>query len=140
MKLNEAYNIVNEENNEEILVETNKNELVELFKRVKQKKMTEGAAMNFIKNGANYTRLTNGLKKSDFILKGFSPDKSKWVEEYKSCFNQSDQQAAEAFFKKVLKAAFENLENINKTRRSDAETSAASSKERHEEKMRRLMK
>lgn len=138
MKLNEAYDIVNEENNEEILVETNKNELVELFKRVKQKKMTEGAAMNFIKNGANYTRLTNGLKKSDFILKGFSPDKSKWVEEYKNCFNQSDQQAAEAFFKKVLKAAYENLEEINKTRRNDAIISTETARKRHEENMRKF--
>ena len=140
MKLNEAYDIVNEESSKELLNETTKHELVELFKRVKQKKMTEGAAMNFVKNGANYTRLINGLKKSDFILKGFGSDKSKWIEEYKNCFNQSDQQAAENFFRKILKAAFENLENINKTRRSDAEASAASSKERHEEKMRRLMK
>ena len=88
MKLNEAYDIVNEESSEELLNETTKDELVNLFIKVKQKKMTEGAAMNFIKNGINYTKLTNGLRKSDFILKGFSSDKSKWVEEYKNCFNQ----------------------------------------------------
>lgn len=138
MKLNEAYNIVNEESNEELLNETTKDELVNLFIKVKQKKMTEGAAMNFIKNGINYTKLTNGLRKSDFILKGFSSDKSKWVEEYKNCFNQSDQQAAENFFKKILKAAYENLEEINKTRRNDAIISTETARKRHEENMRRF--
>lgn len=130
MTLNEAFELC--DNN--IITESNKEELIKLFNKVQANELSEEDALKKIKVGTNFTELKNGEEKPEFVLKGFGKDKNLWIQEFANSFPAESKAAATVFFKKVLLQARDRISNINNERR--AETVASGENARMRQQMR----
>lgn len=133
MKLYEAYNICDCNT----ITESSMNELVNYFNRIKNNKMTIEQVLARIKTPVNYGDLKDDKnQKPTFILNGFSENKNNWIKEFTDNFdNAADKQQAEDFFKKVLLAARNRINNVNDDRRNNEKENLKNKTERHAQRM-----